>query len=156
MIKNYYKRGVTFIELLIVFVSIGLLVSVVLPQLFQVRENQALKSAVENVLSTIDRARSRTLASVNSSEYGVHFQSDKVIIFKGKVFSAEDAGNEIINILNPASISNVTFGGVNGESGDVYFNRIYGVPSTTGTITLSISSASKIITIYPTGISGVN
>lgn len=154
--RNFYHKGTTVIELTILLLVIGLMAAVIIPQFSKTRENQVLKSGVADVLSSINKARGVTLSSLNSSEYGVHFQSDKVIIFKGKVFSAVAPDNETINIITPASISNVTFGGVSGTSGDIYFNRLSGSPSTTGTITISTSSFSKIITISATGVASVN
>jgi Tfp pilus assembly protein FimT len=154
--KYFYQKGLTVTEILVVVAGIILLVVVVTPSFLKIRENQTMSSAVADVLSAIDKARGNSLASFSSSEYGVHFQSDKVIIFKGKIFSANDVNNESIDITSPASISNVTLGGVSGSTGDVYFNRIYGIPSTTGTVTISTSSYSKIITISQTGNSSKN
>lgn len=143
-------------ELLIVLSVIAIVILAVLPRFSQIRDNAILKSTVDDVLSSINKAKNQTLSSLNSSEYGVHFQSDKVIIFKGKVFSAGASSNEVIGITAPANISDVTFGGVSGASGDVYFNRLYNVPSTTGTITISANSLSKIVTIYATGVVSSN
>ncbi len=154
--KNRYKQGITAIELLVVIFVLGVLFSIVIPQFSKIRELQVLKSGVEDVLSSIDKARNETLSSLNSSSYGVHFQSDQVIIFKGTVFSSSDANNEIISMISPAGISNITFGGVSSTAGDVYFSRISGSPNTTGTITVSTSSFSKIITISATGVASSN
>ena len=150
---NHYKRGMTIVELLVVIAVLGIIFSVALPQFSKMRELQTLKSAVGDVLSVLDRARSQTLASVDSSEYGVHFQSDRVIIFKGKTFSAGDGNNETINIVTPASISDITLNGVSGSSGDVYFNRLSGAPNQTGTVAITTTSYSKIVTISATGAS---
>ncbi len=150
------SQGITFIEILIVLLVIGILIAVILPQFSNIRENQVIKATVGDVLSTINKAKIQTLASVDSSSYGVHFQSDQIIIFKGSVFSALDINNEIIDIISPASISNVTFGGISDVSGDLYFSRIYGVPNTNGTVTISTPSSSKIITIYQSGNTSVN
>ncbi len=149
--KNFYKRGVTALELLIVVAILGILVALILPQFSKIRENQLMKNGVSDTLSAIEKARSRTLASVNSSEYGVHFQADSDIIFKGKVFSGGATDNETIPIYSPITISNVTLGGVSGVSGDLYFSRIYGVPSKIGTVTVAGSSLSRVITISATG-----
>lgn len=156
MIKKNYKKGMSVIELLVVLAVLGILVAIVSPKFSQIRDNAVLKTAVNDVLSSVNKAKGSTLASLNSSEYGVRFQSDKVIIFKGKVFSSLGVGNETISITPPATITNITFGGVSGTSGDIYFNRLLGVPSTTGTITISTSSFSKIITIYATGVVSSN
>jgi prepilin-type N-terminal cleavage/methylation domain-containing protein len=156
--KNFFKKGMTIIEVLVVIAVLGIIFSIVIPQFSKMRENQVLKSGVVNVLSSINKARSQTLASLNSSEYGVHFQSDKVIIFKGTIFSTSDSNNETINLTAPASISNVTISGVSGASGNIYFNRLSGMPSNTGinTITISTISYSKNITISATGVASSN
>lgn len=153
---NTHKKGISVVEILIVVAVIVAILAVVIPQFSQSRENQVLKNAVSDVLSNLDKARSETLASVDSSAYGVHFQSDKVIIFKGTVFSANDANNETTNIVSPASVSNVTLGGVSGSTGDLYFNRLSGMPSKTGTITVSSPAFSKTITISATGTASSN
>ena len=151
--KNFYKKGISVIELLVVLAGIGLLVAIVLPQFSKIRENQVLKNGVADILSSIDKARAKTLSSFNSSEYGVHFQSDKVIIFKGKIFSDVAPDNEAIDITTPAIISDIslTGGGV-----DIYFSRLSGVPSATGTVTIITTSYSKVITISATGVASVN
>ena len=155
---NFFRnqKGITALELLLVIAVLLVIFSVALPQFSQFKENQIVKSATGDILSSINKARSKTLASVDSSEYGVRFESDRVIIFKGKVFSAGAIDNETIYILSPAIISNVTLGGVSGGSGDMYFNRLSGVPSVFGTITLSSASVSKVITISATGIASMN
>jgi Tfp pilus assembly protein FimT len=154
--NNFYQKGITAFELIIVFAILGIILTITIPQFAKTREQQVVKAAVQDVLSSIDRARSDSLSSLDSSEYGVHFESDQIIIFKGMVFSAGAGDNIIVSITSPATISNVTFGGVSASSGNVYFNRLSGAPSTTGTITISSPNYSKIITILPTGVASVN
>jgi len=153
---NFYKKGITFIELLIVIAVIGILIAITLPQFSKIRENQVLKSGVQDVLSSIDKARSQTLSSLNSSKYGIHFESSNVIIFKGDTFNPSATDNETINIITPANISNVTLNLISDTSGEMYFNRLSGSPSKTGTITVSTTSYSKIITISATGVASVD
>ncbi|HTE48503.1 MAG TPA: type II secretion system protein [Candidatus Paceibacterota bacterium] len=153
---NHYKQGLTALEILVVIGVLGIIIAVVLPQFSKTKELQVLKNAVADVLSDIDKARAQTLSSLNSSEYGVRFESDRVIIFMGMSFSSGDSSNETTSITSPANISNVTLGSASGSSGDMYFNRLSGSPSKTGTVTISTTSYSKIITISATGASSVN
>lgn len=154
--KNYYKKGITVIELLVVLAVLGIIFSVVIPQFSKIRENQVLKSGVQDILSSLNKARSQTLASLNSSVYGVHFEADKIIIFKGTDFSTRDtAKDETINIITPATISNVTLNLVSDVDGEMYFNRLSGGPSKTGTITVFTTNYSKIIRISATGTASV-
>lgn len=154
--KNFYTRGISAIEIILVIGVLGILVLIVFPSFSSLRNSQLLKASVGEVLSSIDKVRSQTLSSLNSSEYGVHFQSDKIVIFKGKVYIANDTNNETIDIATPVTITNVTLGGVSGVSGDMYFNRLSGAPSVSGTITLGVDTTSKIITMYATGVASVN
>ena len=154
--KNFYKSGFTIVELLISLAVIVLLISVVVPEFAKSRENQVLKSAIADTLSSINKARSQTLSSLDSSEYGVHFQSDKVIIFKGTAFLAGVSDNETIDIIPPAGITDVTLNGSSGSSGNTYFSRLSGAPSKTGIVTISTTNYSKIITISATGAASVN
>ncbi|MFA4975454.1 MAG: hypothetical protein WC577_02105 [Candidatus Paceibacterota bacterium] len=135
---------------------IGILVSIILPQFSKMKENQTLKNAVNDITSSINNARSQSLASVGSSEYGVHLETDKIIIFKGKVFSISAVDNNVIDIIPPANISNVILSGVSSSEGDFYFERLTAIPSKTGTIIISTSSNSKTITISPTGAISIN
>jgi Tfp pilus assembly protein FimT len=153
---NFNKKGISVVEILIVVAVLGVILSVVIPQFSRSRENQVLKNAVTEILSDLDKAKAQTLASIDSSSYGVRFESDKVIIFKGTAFLVDDASNEITEIVSPASISNVTLGGMSGNSGELYFNRLSGMPSKNGTITISSPSFSKIITISAMGTASTN
>src|SRR3990167_7689766 len=92
------RRGVTIIELLVVLAVLGIIFSIVIPQFSKMRENQVLKSGVQDILSSLDKARSQTLASLNSFNYGVHFEPNRIVIFKGTGFEENVEGNEIIDI----------------------------------------------------------
>ena len=146
-----YKKGFTLMEALIVFFVISLLIAAAIPQFSAMRERQTLTNAGENILSALNKARSQTLASLDSSSYGVRFEPGAVIIFKGESYSAEDPDNQSMNITAPAAISNVTLGGVSSSSGELFFNRLTGAPEDAGTVTVSNSSLSKTITISATG-----
>lgn len=154
--SNLHKKGITVIELLVVIAAFGVLIAVVLPQFSKIKENQVLKNGVEDITSSINKSRSQTLASLNSIEYGVRFESDKIIIFTGKTFNQGVGSNEIINMITPASITSVALDGESGTSGDLFFNRLSGSPSKTGTIIISTPNYSKTITISATGAVSVN
>jgi prepilin-type N-terminal cleavage/methylation domain-containing protein len=155
MSKNFQqKKGLTIVEVLTAVAVLSILVVMVLPGFAKIKNIQALKSTTEDVISVLAEARSETLASLSSSSYGVHFQTDKVILFKGTTFSSGAGSNKITNIISPATISSIN---LNNSGVDVYFNRLSGLPSTTGTITVSLSGVTpKIITISLTGPASVN
>lgn len=154
--KNFSQKGITFIELLIVIAIIIILIAVVSPQFSKVKNLQILKGTGEDVVSLLRKARSETLASLNSTEYGVHFSSNQVVLFSGTTYNPNSASNQIDSISSPATISAIS---LTGGAVDVYFNRLSGTASKTGTITISISSdasLTKTITISGTGVASIN
>ena len=148
-----FKRGFTALETFIVLSVAILLIVIVLPSFQAMRNNQVLKATASEVVSALDQARSQALSSIDSSEYGVHFELNEIIIFKGTTFSSPDPNNENISITSPAFISSIN---LTGGAVDVYFDRLSGAPNKTGTITISISTFSKVIIISATGAISMN
>lgn len=149
-----YKQGFSITELVIIVAILGIMTTIVLTKFSTVKDRQALESSVADIVTTLNKASSKTLASVNSTTYGVHFESGAVVIFTGTVYpgSLGASGNEpYTRIVSPVSITNVTLHGSSGTSGELYFNRLTGTPSKTGTVTLTSGSFSKTITIGGTG-----
>ena len=149
-----YRRGFTLVEMLAIIAVVLIIVAIVSPQFSKIKNAQALKSAGGDIISSLNQAQAQTRASLNLTTYGVHFQSNQIIIFTGTSYSAGNGSNQAISIISPVAISNVTLNGVSGTSGDVYFNRLTGLPSVTGTVTVSIPSdgtQTKTITISATG-----
>ncbi len=151
-----FQNGITILETLLTIAIISILVAIILPQFSKMKENQVAKNSIGDVASALRSAQSKSLASLDSSEYGVRLESDRVIIFKGKVFSEGAGDNEVTDIISPASISNVTLNGVSATAGDIYFERISGSPSKTGTITISTPSYTRIVTVSATGAVSLN
>ena len=139
-------------EIIIVIAVLLIVIGISTASFLGIKENQLLKNSTEEVLNTLNKARSLTLTSLDSSEYGVHFSSDQIVLFKGTSYVINDIDNEIISIVNPVSISNIALGG----GSDIYFNRLNGSPNVSGTITISSSGKTQVISISALGIVSVN
>jgi len=102
------------------------------------------------VVSVIDEARSNTLASVEATTYGVYFDTDSVISFKGATYVGEEDSNEIYELHSKVEISDVALAGGGNE---IVFERLTGQVSEVGTVTLSLKDAfdSTLLTISGTG-----
>lgn len=149
MIRNTHTKGFTTIELFMVITLLGVITAFAVTKFSSFKEKQVLENTVIDIVTNVNKASSKTLASVNSSSYGVHFQSDKIVVFTGTTYSSGAGTNETTNVVSPATISSITLnpGGVS----DVYFNRLTGIPNVTGTIVVTTPSYSKTITIGQTG-----
>ncbi len=150
--NNFYKKGFTGgFTLMELVVGISILIIIMAFAVFSfsgIKNSQALKNSAQDTVSSINKARAESFASVSSSAYGVHFQSDKVVVFKGTAYSVGNSSNETVNILSPATISSIS---LSGGGSDVYFNRLTGVPSKTGTVVVTAGTKTKTITISALG-----
>ena len=158
MIKSikFYKRGFTLLEMLVVIAVIGIMVAVVFSSFSKMKENQVLKNAGEDIISTVNKARTQTLAQLNGLQYGVHFQANGVIIFRGAIFNSSDSNNQITSITSPAVISTIT---LTGGAVNLYFNKLSGTPNVSGSVIVSSTatpSLTKTITISATGAVSMN
>ena len=146
--KNKFIQGFSAIEILVVITIIVLLSALIIPKFSQMRNAQILQNTTLDVYNALNKARSNTLASLDSNIYGVHFSSSQVIIFVGTTYTAGAGTNEITTVNSQASISGISLAN---SDDDIYFNRIYGIPNTTGTITVSVGSLTKTVVIGTAG-----
>jgi prepilin-type N-terminal cleavage/methylation domain-containing protein len=153
--KRINKKGISMLEIIIAITVIGIIVAIVIPQFSKLRNAQIIKSSGQEIFSLVERARSQTLASLDSSEYGVHFENDKAVLFKGIVYSGNSSDNEEVEITHPAEISNIN---LSGGATSVYFTRLTGIPSVSGNIEISIpgQNTMKIISIATSGAISLN
>ncbi len=150
------KRGVTLIEMIIVLAIMGVIFGIAFHYFSGFKNSQAVRNAGQDILSSLSKARSYAFASVSSSGYGVHFEASKVVIFKGTSYSSGALTNEMISVISPATISNVTLNSISGTSGELYFNRLTGVPSKTGTVRITAGGVTKTVTISSAGAGSIN
>ncbi len=149
------KSGLTLIEILIVLSIAVVISSLVIGGYSSFRRTVTLRQEAERVVSLISKARSNTLSSKNDLRYGIHFESNKLVMFSGDTYIDGAVTNET-NFLEPkVSISNIVF---NGGGTDILFNRLDGTTLYPGYIELTIGgdlSSIKRISISSNGVINV-
>lgn len=141
------------IEVVFVIATLIALASIGIPQFSKIKQRQVLNNATSDIKAALSKASSNTLAGAGSVEYGVHFQTNNVILFTGTTYSSGAFTNETTNIISPAIISNIS---LTGGGSDIYFSRLWGTPNKTGTVTVTSGTYTKTITIGATGIISIN
>ena len=104
----------------------------------------------------LDEARKSTLSSYYSSQYGVHFGTSTVTLFRGDTYSFGASNNDVYTFPSNVEITSV---GLNGAGNDVVFERITGETSQYGEVAVSLltgSTSPKSITIHPSGLVELN
>lgn len=148
------NKGISIIEILVVITIIGILTAIVVLNLSTFRNERSLSNTTSDIISLLNNARNNTISSLNSSAYGIHFETDRVIYFTGSTFNSSDSANIEID-LNP-SVNIPSSGGINlsGGGSDVIFTRLTGDTVNYGTIIIRLTSDAtrqKVITINKTG-----
>ena len=154
---NKINKGFTLIEVVIVIFLIALVSTIVFNNLSSFRQDQILRSTTSDVVTLLNEAKQNTLSSVNSSSYGVHFETNRMILFSGIIYSSSDPNNKVVNFDDTVSIP--SSGGLNiGGGSDVVFERLTG-DTIGGTIKLQLNSNTSkynIINISKTGLISSN
>ncbi|MDD3662826.1 MAG: hypothetical protein PHT84_03095 [Candidatus Pacebacteria bacterium] len=149
--KILENKGFSLVELLVIIVILFLLTIIVVPRLIDFQREQALKNTTENIISLLNQAKTDSLSSLNSSNYGVHFTTNSAVYFVGDTFNSSDLNNYQIDFDSGVAISEIN---LNGGGDDVIFPKLTGDPIGYGTITLYLTSVpdrQKIISVSQTG-----
>jgi len=147
-----HKQGFTLIEIIIVIAVIFFLVSVSIVSYRYFEKTTELEKTTQNIITTLKLAQAKTTSSEEASQYGIHFENDKYISFKGDAYQPESEDNKIYNISNRLEIYDID---LSGEGSDVVFQRISGKTEQNGNVsirTISNPSSFKIIDIKSSGI----
>ena len=131
------NKGISLIEILIVVGIISIISTIVIPSLSRFHDQQALRNTTEDVISLLNEARNNTISSKNSTTYGIHFQSDKVILFTGSSFTISSS-NKQINLDSVIIIPSVGGINLNGRGSDIIFDRITGDTAEYGSIIIRL------------------
>jgi len=144
------NKGFTLIEILTVIGIFIVIFSFTFYFFGGLDKRESLEKDVAGVTALIRNARLLSIASKNASVFGIHFESDKVILFEGSTYNP-GAPSKIINLSRKVYISSYS---LNNGGQDIVFSRLVGDTINFGTVTLSLkdSSTSTTITILKTGV----
>lgn len=147
--------GFTVIELLISFVILGILVAISVAVFSRLANSSSLERDAQSVLSMVEKARTMAINSVGGKEHGIKFSTNKVEIFSGTAYVASPSNVEAT--YNLPSKSTITSTILTGGVSSLYFEKLTGNASRSGSVTISPASggAGKTIVIYGTGISEI-
>jgi len=149
------NRGFTLIEIIVVLAIGAFLTGFVALSFSKVNEHEVLNTNSDLIVSILNEARSMTLSSVGDTGYGVHFDTDQVVLFRGTSYSSGAATNLPTTLNSRVALRNISFGGGN----NVVFNRLTGATAQSGTLQIYLKSATttyKTISVSGTGISERN
>ena len=90
------EKAFTLIEIIIVLSILMIIGTAGLTTLSTFRKSAELSSAADTILTYIIQARSKTLSAENGIQYGVHFESLKIVFYQGTPYSSQNSLNQEI------------------------------------------------------------
>lgn len=146
--KSYKLKASAGFTLIEIVVAIGMM-AIIGATLFigfgKATESADLKTSAFKVVDALQFARTRTLASLASSQYGVHFEQTQYVLFRGATYNALDPDNIVYPLFSRVEIANITLAG---GGSNVVFDRITGKTAQNGTLSVRlIADPSKLKTI---------
>jgi len=135
--KNKNKNGFTLMEVLIAISIFAIILSIAITISKSFSNTVDLDNSAKVIGTNIKLAKTRSISALNDTNYGVHFESDQIIVFEGDVFVSGDSANKIINLSDEVEIFDIDLaGGV--DIVDSVFNRLTGTTDNYGTVKIRL------------------
>jgi len=157
-IFNFQKikqNGFSLIEIIIAMAIGAVLVAVVVISFSSFRNSKTVDISADQILSVINEARVKSVSSEDYSRFGVHFETSRVVLFKGDIFTEPNSSNTETLLSSLAEISDIS---LNGGGADMVFQKLTGKTSNGGSLRVRLKSDNnkyKTISVKSTGIANI-
>lgn len=145
------QRGFTMIEILVAIGVLAIIGTTVFVGFSTATESADLKTSAFKVVDALQFARTRTIASLASSQYGVHFEQTQYVLFRGAAYSALDPDNIVYPLSSRVEIADITLAG---GGSDVVFDRLTGKTAQEGTLSVRVVADPSQLKIVEISVAG--
>ncbi len=143
-------KGISLVEVLVVLGIITTIIAVGAPFYTSYHYRHLLAETTQEIVESIRVAQARAMAGYNGENHGIHFDSNRYVLFSGSSYNPADPNNLTYPISSKLSISNVSFNG----NTELIFERFTG-NATPGTLYV-MASPDDIFVISVSEIGVVN
>lgn len=137
---------------------IGIVTAIVTYSLSNSRNNQNLKGGAVNIVRMLVDARERTLIAKDQKNHGVHFDTDKAVLFSGLNYNPSDTSNETYILDGALEIADIS-SNISGNGNNVVFILLSGKTLQSGNMQIRFKNnptLKKTVTIYSSGLVTAN
>lgn len=140
------EAGATYFELLLVIAIIALVGALSTPFLNRFILQNSIFDVIDKFAVVLRKAQNYALCGKEGSQWGVHYETDSLTLFKGDSFGQDHAFDESYDIPGVIDISGWS---------DVTFSKVRGRPSVALTLTITSVSDTKTLILNQEGMVGV-
>ncbi len=142
--RNDTRKGFTLLDMLLSVSLLAIIGGMVIPSYHTFIVRNDLDLATATLASNLRRAQALSLSSDGDMTWGVRVGVGSILIYKGPSYVGRDVAfdenTQIPKTIVPAGIN------------EINFSKVYGVPSATGTISLtSQANEKRTVTINEKG-----
>lgn len=150
------STGFTATEMIISLAVLALIMTGVYYAFSTLRDRQIVRVSALGVKEYLVETRSLSLSSQDGKNFGVHFETDRLVRFAGTSYSSSDPSNETYLLDSRVAISQTD---LDTGGSEIYWSKVKGGASTGGTIAVSLmsdNSLSEIISVSRAGLVELN
>jgi len=138
------RTGFSLIEVVIVIAILAVLIVIFLPIGLDFYRIYVVNNTEDQVIGFLKQARVDAINQKNESDFGFYHNSSQIILFEGSSYATRNPDYDLIySVPNNINITGLQ---------EVVFAKNSGLPSQTGTITITLDSRIKEITINSEGL----
>lgn len=126
-------KGFTLIEIIISIAILGIIAGITTVSFRNSQIKKQQQAIVETLSSNLAEQKVNSQTGKEGSNYGIKFNTDNYILFKGKVFDSGSSSNKKVEVAKSFQISET----ISNSQDVIYFSKITGAPSEVATITIS-------------------
>jgi len=109
-----FARGYTLIELMIVVGIVGILLSLITINLSRTQSKTSVASVTSEVVAAMKEQQVKAMVgdtegTASSSRYGIRFETNSYVLFRGSSYSASDPSNVIVVTDPTIQFTNILF-----------------------------------------------
>ena len=149
------NSGFSLVEIIVAMAIGAVLVAVIVVSFSSFRNSKTVDITADQILAVINEARVKSVSSEDYSRFGVHFETNRVMFFKGNIFTEPNPAN-IETILSPLmEISDIS---LSGGGVDIVFQKLTGKTGNSGSLRVRLKSDNnkyKTISVKSTGIANI-
>ena len=150
------QRGLSIIEVLMVVVVVGIIVSMGFSSYISWQKQVRLINTKEEIKSVLVRAQQQATAAMDNKAWGIHLATTSYALFSGDFYDVDNISNQVWDFqgIEVFSASTTFADGAGGRGSDVIFAKFTGLTVNTGTIDLLVSSNPSTTTTIDISSSG--